>query len=135
MNINPILFAIIETADTANTAPDDYINLKGGLKCCGKCHTPKEAYFAEQYRFNRIDRHPTDCQCAAEEKERYEAEMQEFNRIYHINLLRSEAFSDIPASAWRFDNASIMTKPKNMPINGTISVVRVSDCCCSEMLA
>lgn len=36
--------------------------------------------------------------------------MREFNRINHINLLRSEAFSDIPAADWRFDNAPVMTK-------------------------
>ena len=110
MNIDPILSAIIDTADAANTAPDDYINPEDGLKYCGKCHTPKEAYFAEKHRFNGIDRHPTDCKCAAEERERREAEMREFNRINHINLLRSEAFSDIPAAAWRFDNAPVMTK-------------------------
>ena len=110
MNIDPILSAVIETADAANTAPDDYINPEDGLKYCGKCHAPKEAYFAEKHRFNGIDRHPTDCKCAAEEKERREAEMREFNRINHINLLRSEAFSDIPAAAWRFDNAPVMTK-------------------------
>ena len=110
MNIDPILSAVIETADAPNTAPDDYINPEDGLKYCGKCHTPKEAYFAEKHRFNGIDRHPTDCKCAAEERERREAEMREFNRINHINLLRSEAFSDIPAAAWRFDNAPVMTK-------------------------
>ncbi len=110
MNIAPILSAVIDTADTATTAPDDYINPDDGLKYCGKCHTPKEAYFAEKHRFNGIDRHPTDCKCAAEERERREAEQREFNRINHINLLRSEAFSDIPAAAWRFDNAPVMTK-------------------------
>ena len=110
MNIDPILSAIIDTADAANTTPDDYINPEDGLKYCGKCHTPKEAYFAEKHRFNGIDRHPTDCKCAAEERERREAEMREFNRINHINLLRSEAFSDIPAADWRFDNAPVMTK-------------------------
>ena len=110
MNIDPILSAIIDTADAANTAPDDYINPEDGLKYCGKCHTPKEAYFAEKHRFNGIDRHPTDCKCAAEERERREAEMREFNRINHINLLRSEAFSDIPVADWRFDNAPVMTK-------------------------
>ena len=110
MNIDPILSAIIDTADAANTAPDDYINPEDGLKYCGKCHTPKEAYFAEKLRFNGIDRHPTDCKCAAVERERREAEMREFNRINHINLLRSEAFSDIPVADWRFDNAPVMTK-------------------------
>ncbi len=110
MNIDTALSAVIAAADTANAAPDDYINPDDGLKYCGKCHTPKEAYFAENHRFNGIDRHPTDCKCAAEEKKRCEAEMREFNRINHINLLRSEAFRDIPAAAWRFDKASVMTK-------------------------
>lgn len=109
MNIDPILSAVIDTADAANTAPDDYINPDDGLKYCGKCHTPKEAFFPEQHRLNGFDKHPTDCQCAAEEKERREAEMREFNRQSHIQLLRSEAFRDIPAADWRFENAATMT--------------------------
>ena len=54
VNVNPITAAIVEAADTLNTAPDDYINPDDGLKYCGKCHTPKEAYFPEQYRKNRL---------------------------------------------------------------------------------
>lgn len=50
VNVNPIMAAIVEAAETLNTAPDDYINPDDGLKYCGKCHTPKEAYFPEQYR-------------------------------------------------------------------------------------
>lgn len=109
MNIDPILTAVIDTADTANTASDDYINPDDGLKYCGKCHTPKEAFFAEKHRFNGIDRHPTDCKCAAEERERRDAEMREFNRMSRISLLRSEAFHDIPAADWTFENATAMT--------------------------
>ncbi len=52
--------AIVEAADTLNIAPDDYINPDDGLKYCGKCHTPKEAYFPEQYRKNGLDQAP-DC--------------------------------------------------------------------------
>lgn len=109
MKIDPILSAIIDTADAANAAPDDYINPEDGLKYCGKCHTPKEAYFADKPPFCGIDRHPTECKCAAEEKQQREAERHEFERMSHISLLRSEAFRDIPAAAWRFDNASVMT--------------------------
>ena len=58
VNVNPIMAAIVEAADTLNTAPDDYINPDDGLKYCGKCHTPKEAYFPEQYRKNGLDKHP-----------------------------------------------------------------------------
>ena len=46
MNIDPILSAIIDTADAANTAPDDYWGPEDGLKYCDKCYMPKEAYFA-----------------------------------------------------------------------------------------
>ena len=97
MKIDPILSAIIDTADAANAAPDDYINPEDGLKYCGKCHTPKEAYFADNPPFCGIDRHPTECKCAAEEKQQREAERHEFERMSHISLLRSEAFRDISA--------------------------------------
>ena len=39
VNVNPIMAAIVEAAETLNTAPDDYINPDDGLKYCGKCHT------------------------------------------------------------------------------------------------
>ena len=58
VNVNPIVTAIVEAADTLNTAPEDYINPDDGLKYCGKCHTPKEAYFPEQYRKNGLDNIP-----------------------------------------------------------------------------
>lgn len=109
MKIDPILSAIIDTADAANAAPDDYINPEDGLNYCGKCHTPKEAYFADNPPFCGIYRHPTESKYAAEEKQQCEAERHEFERMSHISLLRSEAYRDIPAAAWRFDNASVMT--------------------------
>ena len=74
MNVNPIMAAIVEAAETLNTAPDDYINPDDGLKYCGKCHTPKEAYFPEQYRKNGLDKHPVACKCTVEERARPEEE-------------------------------------------------------------
>ena len=109
MNVNPIMAAIVEAADTLNTAPDDYINPDDGLKYCGKCHTPKEAYFPEPYRKNGLDKHPIACKCAAEERARHEAKQRELERLNRIAMLRSEAFRDIPAAGWRFKNVGIMT--------------------------
>ena len=109
VNVNPIMAAIVEAADTLNIAPDDYINPDDGLKYCGKCHTPKEAYFPEQYRKNGLDKHPIACKCAAEERARREAEQRELERLNRIAMLRSEAFRDIPAAGWRFENAEVMT--------------------------
>ena len=49
---------------------EDYTG-EDGLLYCGKCHTPKEAYFAEGKTCFGRDRHPTDCDCqrAAREKQ------------------------------------------------------------------
>ena len=109
VNVNPIMAAIVEAADTLNNSPDDYINPDDGLKYCGRCHTPKEAYFPEQYRKNGLDKHPIACKCAAEERARREAEQQELEQLNRIAMLRSEAFRDIPAAGWRFENAEVMT--------------------------
>ncbi len=109
MNFDPMLSAIIDTASEAQSVPDDYINPDDGLKYCGKCHTPKEAFFPEHTRFGGLDRHPVLCKCAAEEKERQDAERRNFERLSRISLLRSEAFRDIPAAGWRFENAAVMT--------------------------
>ncbi len=109
VNVNPIMVAIVEAAETLNTAPDDYINPDDGLKYCGKCHTPKEAYFPEQYRKNGLDKHPVTCKCAVEERARREVEQRELERLNRIAMLRSEAFRDIPAAGWRFENAEVMT--------------------------
>ena len=106
VNVNPIMAAIVEAADTLNTAPDDYINPEDGLKYCGKCHTPKEAYFPEQYRKNGLDKHPIACKCAAEERARREAEQRELERLNRTAMLRSEAFRDIPAAVIRVKRRS-----------------------------
>ena len=45
MNMNPIVDALLKSADTPSQASGDYINPADGLKYCGKCHTPKEAFF------------------------------------------------------------------------------------------
>ena len=45
------------TAGVPRTTGED------GLLYCGKCHTPKEAYFAEGKTCFGRDRHPTDCDC------------------------------------------------------------------------
>ena len=43
--MNPIFKKMVDAVEAANAAPDDYINSADGLKYCGKCHTPKEAFF------------------------------------------------------------------------------------------
>ncbi len=48
---------------TATTAEAEDYTGEDGLLYCGKCHTPKEAYFAEGKTCFGRDRHPTDCDC------------------------------------------------------------------------
>jgi DNA replication protein DnaC len=43
--MNPIFTKMVDAVEAANAAPDDYINPADGLKYCGKCHTPKEAFY------------------------------------------------------------------------------------------
>ena len=126
VNVNPIMAAIVEAAETLNTAPDDYINPDDGLKYCGKCHTPKEAYFPEQYRKNGLDKHPVACKCAVEERARREAEQRELERLNRIAMLRSEAFRDIPA-------AHSLLKQEDIPKTGMLSAKMEPGCFCSAM--
>lgn len=106
-NVNPILSAIIDTTETLNSAPDDYIDLSDGLKYCGKCHTPKEAFYPADLQNQGFHKHPVMCQCAAEKRDREEAERRDFERMTRITTLRSEAFRDIPAAGWQFDHAVV----------------------------
>lgn len=81
VNVNPIMAAIVEAADTLNIAPDDYINPDDGLKYCGKCHTPKETFFPADLQAQGFTKHPVMCKCAAERREREETERREYERM------------------------------------------------------
>ena len=106
-NMNPILSAIIDKTVTLNSAPDDYIDPSDGLKYCGKCHTPKEAFYPADLQNQGFHKHPVMCQCAVEKRDHQEAERRDFERMTRITTLRSEAFRDIPAAGWRFDHAVV----------------------------
>ena len=57
---------------TATTAEAEDYTGEDGLLYCGKCHTPKEAYFSkETAQWLGHDRHPAECDCqrAAREKQ------------------------------------------------------------------
>lgn len=62
--------AMITDITVTTAEAEDYTG-EDGLLYCGKCHTPKEAYFAEGKTCFGRDRHPTDYDChrAAREKQ------------------------------------------------------------------
>lgn len=107
--MNPILSVIIDTADAADCTPGDYISPADGLKYCGKCHTPKEAFFPDGISFNGSNKHPAHCECAAKALAKKEAEEERKRHRNNVAMLRAEAFRDIPAALWRFDTAPQMT--------------------------
>ena len=107
--MNPIFTKIIDKADAAIAAPDDYINPDDGLKYCGKCRTAKEAFYPADLQAQGFTKHPIMCKCAAERREREEAERREYERMSYMTMLRREAFRGMPAALWRFESAAVMT--------------------------
>ena len=135
--MNAIFTKMVDAVEAANAAPDDYINPADGLKYCGKCHTPKEAFFPADLQAQGFTKHPVMCKCAAERREREEAERREYERMSYMTMLRSEAFRDVPASGWRFESAAVTTSQlaKATRRTGTSSKKRGSGCSCSGMSA
>ena len=109
MNMNPIVDALLKSADAPSQASGDYINHADGLKYCGKCHTPKEAFFPENLRRNGMDKHPALCKCAAKARAEKESEEKKEQHRKKVTMLQTEAFRDIPAALWRFDAVPVMT--------------------------
>lgn len=58
---------------------------KDGLLYCGKCHTPKEAFFAKNLVLMGKNRHPVDCRCRKMEREQQEVAIR---RQKHSELVR-----------------------------------------------
>lgn len=56
--MNPIFTKMVDAVEAANAAPDDYINSADGLKYCGKCHTPKEAFYPAELQAQGFTKHP-----------------------------------------------------------------------------
>ena len=107
--MNPIFTKMVDAVEAANAAPDDYINSADGLKYCGKCHTPKEAFYPAELQAQGFTKHPVMCKCATERREREEAKRREYERMSYMTMLRSEAFRDMPAAGWRFESAAVTT--------------------------
>ena len=107
--MNPIFTKMVDAVEAANAAPDDYINSADGLKYCGKCRAPKEAFYPADLQTQGFTKHPVMCKCSAERREREEAERREYERMSYMTMLRSEAFRDMPAALWRFESAAVTT--------------------------
>ena len=88
---------------TISAEPQDYI-AGDGLLYCGSCNTPKEAFFPNGRKLFGRDRHPAECQCRQEAREKQEKE--ERARLHHENVrrLKLQGFTDWAMQHWTFAN-------------------------------
>lgn len=82
---------------------EDYYG-KDGLLYCGKCHTPKEAFFAKGIVLMGKNKHPVECSCQRTEREQQEALINQQKHIDLVRRMKTEGFSDPAMLDWTFEN-------------------------------
>ena len=86
--------------------PEDYTG-EDGLLYCGKCRTPKQAYFPEdKAALFGFDRHPAECDCRKAERMEREAREQRQRHLQTALDLKRRGFSDRAMWDWTFENDS-----------------------------
>ena len=76
-----------------------------GLLYCGKCRTPKEAYFpADKITLFGRDRHPAECDCRRAQRMEYEAAEQRRKHRDKVEQLKRRGFTDPAMWEWNFAN-------------------------------
>ena len=83
---------ILENMTTAAPEMEDYIG-EDGLLYCGKCHTPKEAYFPEGKELFGRDRHPAECDCQRAAREQRQAAEEHRRHVEAVENLKHEYIS------------------------------------------
>ena len=89
---------------TATTAEAEDYTGEDGLLYCGKCHTPKEAYFAEGKTCFGRDRHPAECDCQRAAREEREAAEKRRRHLDTVEELKRRGFTDPTMRDWTFEN-------------------------------
>ena len=73
--------------------PEDYTG-EDGLLYCGKCRTPKEAYFpADKATLFGRDRHPAECDCQRAQRMEREAAEQRRKHLDTVEDLKRRGFT------------------------------------------
>ena len=84
--------------------PEDYTG-EDGLLYCGKCRTPKEAYFpADKIALFGRDRHPAECDCQRTQRMEREAAEQQRKHRDKVEELKRRGFTDPSMREWTFAN-------------------------------
>ena len=89
---------------TATTAEAEDYTGEDGLLYCGKCHTPKEAYFAEGKTCFGRDRHPTECDCQRAAREKQQAAESRQKHLETVEDLKRRGFTDPAMRNWTFEH-------------------------------
>ena len=90
---------------TATTAEAEDYTGEDGLLYCGKCHTPKEAYFAkETAQWLGHDRHPAECDCQRAAREKREAAESRQKHLETVEDLKRRGFTDPAMRNWTFEH-------------------------------
>ncbi len=90
---------------TATTAEAEDYTGEDGLLYCGKCHTPKEAYFSkETAQWLGHDRHPTECDCERAAREKREAAESRQKHLETVEDLKRRGFTDPAMRNWTFEH-------------------------------
>ena len=99
-NGKTVLESVIPAVSKSN---GDYYG-KDGLLYCGKCHTPKEAFFAKNLVLMGKNRHPIDCRCRKMEREQQEVAIRQQKHNELVRRLKAGGFSDTAMLDWNFEN-------------------------------
>ena len=93
---------IVSKAMEVRPDEGDYTG-KDGLLYCGKCHTPKEAYFEDGHAalFGR-DRHPTNCACQQKRMDEKRLADQQRKHEDTVKELKKECFDTPKLRDWCF---------------------------------
>ena len=106
---------------TATTAEAEDYTGEDGLLYCGKCHTPKEAYFSkETAQWLGHDRHPTECDCQRAAREKREAAESRQKHLETVEDLKRRGFTDPAMRNWTFEHALQTAGDKSRPQNHQI---------------
>ena len=77
---------------------------KDGLLYCGKCHAPKEMFFAKDIVLMGRNRHPIECACCKAKREQQEVAIRQQKHRDLVRRLKAEGFSDTAMLNWTFEN-------------------------------
>ena len=82
---------------------EDYYG-EDGLLYCGKCHTLKEAFFANGIALMGKNKHPVECICQRTEREKQKAIIDQQKHLDLVRRLKTDGFSDSAMLNWTFEN-------------------------------